>query len=368
MRFALASRGKTVYHIENGQKGRDVSMIEVDISNIWGEISLPELLGMEKTVFDAHMGISEAWMELPDEKELNRMLAVAEEIRESSDLLVVVGGNASRAAFELLRHKDALQVHFLEGSISARERQQLPALLEGKAISVCVESDSGLGDALMMGELKWLMERRYGTDEAHSRIHRDPWGLVTMAAAGLDLGAVIRGMENARQELGLRAYENPAWLYAAARTLLGRKGKTVEVLMGSEPGFEALGRWWQGQFATGEVVPMPVRMTGDMAPAGNQHSFETTLRFSHPEQQLPLGPEVLGVADLARFTGKTPDQVEQEIWDDLLERHTEQGIPVIAVDCGELTEETLGILFWFFRLSGALCRGISGGESAESAE
>ena len=29
-------------------------MMEVDISNIWGEISLPELLGLEREVFDAH--------------------------------------------------------------------------------------------------------------------------------------------------------------------------------------------------------------------------------------------------------------------------------------------------------------------------
>lgn len=29
-------------------------MMEVDISNIWGEISLPDLLGLEREVFDAH--------------------------------------------------------------------------------------------------------------------------------------------------------------------------------------------------------------------------------------------------------------------------------------------------------------------------
>ena len=28
-------------------------MIKVDISNIWGEVSLPDLLGLEKEIFDA---------------------------------------------------------------------------------------------------------------------------------------------------------------------------------------------------------------------------------------------------------------------------------------------------------------------------
>lgn len=35
-------------------------MLEVDISNIWGEISLPDLLGMEKAVFDAHRMVAAA--------------------------------------------------------------------------------------------------------------------------------------------------------------------------------------------------------------------------------------------------------------------------------------------------------------------
>ena len=35
-------------------------MMEVDISNIWGEISLPDLLGLEKNVFDAHRAVAEA--------------------------------------------------------------------------------------------------------------------------------------------------------------------------------------------------------------------------------------------------------------------------------------------------------------------
>ena len=34
-------------------------MINVDISNIWGELSLPDLLNAEKEVFDAHMKLTE---------------------------------------------------------------------------------------------------------------------------------------------------------------------------------------------------------------------------------------------------------------------------------------------------------------------
>ena len=43
-------------------------MMEVDISNIWGEISLPDLLGLEKAVFDAHRMVAAA----PEEYGLTR--------------------------------------------------------------------------------------------------------------------------------------------------------------------------------------------------------------------------------------------------------------------------------------------------------
>lgn len=34
--------------------------MQVDISNIWGEISLPDLLGLEQAIFDAHREVAEA--------------------------------------------------------------------------------------------------------------------------------------------------------------------------------------------------------------------------------------------------------------------------------------------------------------------
>ena len=34
-------------------------MIKVDISNVWGQISLPDLLSLEKEVFDAHNMLTE---------------------------------------------------------------------------------------------------------------------------------------------------------------------------------------------------------------------------------------------------------------------------------------------------------------------
>ena len=59
-------------------------MIKVDISNVWGELSLSDLLSIEAEISAAHMTVSErsgagneflGWMDLPD------MVPTAEHMR-----------------------------------------------------------------------------------------------------------------------------------------------------------------------------------------------------------------------------------------------------------------------------------------------
>ena len=67
-------------------------MIKVDISNVWGQVSLPELLSMEKEVFAAHQTLTEGngagndflgWLDLPvnyDKEEFARVEAAVDEM------------------------------------------------------------------------------------------------------------------------------------------------------------------------------------------------------------------------------------------------------------------------------------------------
>ena len=172
-------------------------MIRVDISNIWGEICLPDLLGMEKEVFDAHMTLSEGtgeghdflgWMDLPvreGTREIRRIQRAATRIREESDVCVVVGIGGSylgpRAAIELLqgpnrnlgRGKGDPQIFFAGNSLSTRHWNELNCLLEGKDFSVIVISKSGTTTepAIVFRGLRWMLERKYGTDGANARIY-----------------------------------------------------------------------------------------------------------------------------------------------------------------------------------------------------
>ena len=57
---------------------------------------------------------------------------------------------------------------------------------------------------------------------------------------------------------------------------------------------------------------------------------------------------------LCYLAGKSLDFVEEQAFQGTMAAHSDGDCPVISIDCGELTAETLGGLFWFFELSCAI--------------
>lgn len=401
-------------------------MIHVDISNIWGELSLSDLLSIEAELSAAHMKLTDrngagselsGWMDLPDRAptaEHMRILAAAHHIRQTSDVLVVVGiGGGSlgpRAAIELLqganrnlrRSKGDPVILYAGNSLSSRAWNELTRLLEGRDFSICVISRSGstIEPAIAFRNLKWMLERRYGTAQAKRRIYAvtdaehgvlrqmadeegwesfvlpadvggrfsvlSPVGLLPMAAAGLDIMALLRGAANAKKTLDLRSFENPLWLYAAVRNLMHRRGKAIELLESFEPGFAMLGRWWQQLFSESEgkegrgLFPVSAELTADlhalgqMIQEGRRNLFETVVRFDPPKQRAVIGQDVWDLDGLNYLAGKGLDFVEEQAFQGTVAAHCDGGCPVIVLDCGPLNEQTLGELFYFFELSCAV--------------
>ena len=165
-------------------------MINVDISNIWGEVSLRDLLAMEQEVSQAHMTLTEdprlsAWVDVPACADISGIWETADKIRSDSDILIVIGlGDAwlsARAVIELLQGKNRNlgkrkgdpQIFFTGDNLSTRDFLELKRLLEGKDFSLCQIAEAG--DAAEPGiafrNFRWLLERKYGTDEAEKRIY-----------------------------------------------------------------------------------------------------------------------------------------------------------------------------------------------------
>ena len=398
-------------------------MIKVDISNVWGEIALPDLLAVEKEVAAAHATLTEktgpgndflGWLDLPVEEpteEMIRIQAAADRIRESSDVFVVIGIGGSylgpRAAIELMqgcnhnmgKGKGNPQIYFAGNGLSTRAWNELQRLLEGKDFSIAIISKSGTTTepAIATRTLRWMLERKYGTDEAKKRIFAitDPvngalrqmateegWetfvippdvggrysvltavGLLPLAVAGLDIKAIMAGACEAKKAYDLRSFENPVWLYAGVRNLLYRRGKAIELLESFEPGFKMMGGWWQQLYGESEgkdgkgIFPVTAEFTADlhslgqMIQQGERNIFETMVRFDAPEQKMVIGGDVKNLDGLNYLEGKTLDFVDEKAFLGTLAAHVDGGVPVITMDMGELDDAKLGEMFYFFELA-----------------
>ncbi len=398
-------------------------MIKVDISNVWGDLALPDLLAVEKEVFAAHQTLTErtgpgndflGWLDLPVEEpteEITRIRAAAQRIREDSDVFVVIGIGGSylgpRAAIELLqgcnhnigKGKGTPQIFFAGNGLSTRAWNELVRLLEGKDFSIAIISKSGTTTepAIATRALRWMLERKYGTDGAKKRTYAitDPckgalrqmaeeegWetfvippnvggrysvltavGLLPMAVAGIDPMDVMAGAVEAKKAYDLRSFENPVWLYAGIRNLLYRKGKVIELFESFEPGFKMLGGWWQQLFGESEgkdgkgIFPVTAEFTADlhslgqMIQQGERNIFETMVRFAPPEKQYVVGSDAKNLDGLNYLAGKTLDFVDEKAYLGTLAAHVDGGVPVITMDVGELNEKKLGELFYFLELS-----------------
>ena len=142
-------------------------MINVDISNIWGEVALPELLAIESEAAAAHEMLLEGtgagsqcreWLDFSSRQqhpEMFRILLAAEQIRKDSDVCVVVGIGGSdlgaRAAIELLqgpshnlgKGKGNPRILFAGNSLSTRHWNEGMQLLKDQDFSVIVISRFG---------------------------------------------------------------------------------------------------------------------------------------------------------------------------------------------------------------------------------
>ena len=396
-------------------------MLNVDISNLWDGLTLQDLLAKEKDVFAAHKLLKDGkgagndflgWLKLPvfeDTDEMRRIKNAARRIRENSEVFVVVGIGGSylgpRAAIELIQGQNhnltgkGPQIFFAGNNLSTRAWQELCALLEDKDFSINIISKSGTTTepAIATRALKWMLERKYGAEKAKERIFvtTDPVkgalrqmateegyetfvippdvggrfsvlsavGLLPMAVAGLDITELMIGAAQARRDMDVFSFENPAWLYAAARNLLYANGKKIELLCCYEPSFKYMAGWWQQLFGESEgkdgkaLFPATAEFTADLhslgqlIQQGERNLFETVVRFAPTRKKTQIEMDWKNLDGLNYLEGKTLDFVEEQAFLGTLAAHTDGGVPVVLVQADEICDRTLGELFFFFELS-----------------
>lgn len=348
------------------------------------------------------------WVHLPrsfDRAELARIKAAAARIRENSKALVVIGIGGSylgaRGVIECLcspcynlKKKETPNIYFVGNSLDADALGGVLELVDGVDFSVNVISKSGTTTepSVAFRFFRQELERRYGEDGARTRIFATTdrargvlktladargWetftvpddvggrysvlsavGLLPIAAAGVDVDALLTGAAKMMDLCVQEGYVNPAWRYAAARYQLYRSGKTLEILACYDPAFHFMTEWWKQLFGESEgkedkgLFPVGVDFTADLhsmgqyIQQGRRLMFETVVSLGESGRSLCV-PE--GEGDGLDFlTGRPVDELRDRAMEATLLAHTEGGVPNLIVRGDGKTPDGLGQLIYFF--------------------
>ncbi len=357
------------------------------------------------------------WIDLPenyDKDEYARIQAAARKIKEDSDVLVVVGIGGSylgaRAVIEALRPlvgpaKDGYpEIWFAGNQISSTYLNNLIRALEGRRFSINVISKSGTTTepAIAFRVLKKLLEDKVGKEEAARRIYATTdkargalkkladkegyecfvvpddiggrysvltaVGLLPIAAAGIDVDALMQGAADMRRLILDNPGNHPAIEYAALRNGLLRQGKQVEILANYEPGLHFVSEWWKQLYGESEgkdgkgIFPASVDLTTDLHSMGqfiqdgNRILMETVIRIAHSSEPVVLGAEAEDLDGLNYLAGRDMDFVNESAMRGTQLAHLDGGVPVSVISLETLNAHSLGALLYFFEFA---C-GISG--------
>jgi len=352
------------------------------------------------------------WTELPRrirETELARILAAGKAIREKGDALVVVGIGGSylgaRAAYELIgRREGGAELLFAGNGLSAATLRDTIEKLGDRDFCVNVVSKSGttLEPALGFRVFRDLLVKKYGEEEANSRIFAttdahtgalkqladengfetyvvpddvggrysvlSAVGLLPLCAAGIDIEKILTVAEETFASLDERSEANPCWQYAAARQALYKSGKAVEILACYEPRFRMMAEWWKQLYGESEgknglgIFPASVEYNADLHSMGQyiqegpRHLMETVVSFA----SLPGGYTVPADAHdgdgLNYLAGHDFNEIAAIARAAVKTAHIEGGVPNLAIEVSDMAETGFAELVCFFELA---C-GISG--------
>ena len=354
------------------------------------------------------------WVNYPrnyDRYEFDRILNAAQRIRDNSEVLLVIGIGGSylgaRAAVELLGHsfhnllpknrRNAPEIYFVGNNISGTYFKQLMEVIEGKSVSACVISKSGTTTepAIAFRFIKTYLEEKYGKAEAAKRLYAitdasrgalkqlataegyesfviaddiggrysvlTPVGLLPIAAAGIDVRSMLEGAKEAREEYNEPdVQKNQCYQYAAVRSILGRKGKAIEVMINYEPSLHFFAEWWKQLFGESEgkdgkgIFPASMDFSTDLHSLGQflqdgtRNMFETIINIEKPKLQVEIINDEENLDGLNFVSGKTMDFVNKKAYQGTMLAHMDGGVPINVLNIPEINEYYFGKMVYFF--------------------
>lgn len=402
--------------------------LSINLKNCTGFVSLEEIMAFAKLSSRHIDTLNEGtgpgndflgWLSLPDDivSQLDRIEKVAKHLRSVSDTTVVIGIGGSylgaRAVLEALSHTFLMatktkhhDIIFAGQNIDEDYLADLTDILENRNYSIIVISKSGTTTepAIAFRILKDHLESKVGklhaseriiavTDEKKGALRTmaetngydtfvipdnvggrysvlTPVGLLPVALAGIDIRKLVKGAKS-MEEITRKNKDtsgNPSLLYAAARNLLLKSGKPVEIMVGFTPKLHYMSEWWKQLFGESEgkdgkgIFPASADMTTDLhslgqyIQEGQRLLFETIISVKAPGRKLTIPKEKEDSDQLNYLAGKRLSEVNQNAEAGTIMAHNDGGVPIIVINVPSLNEHYIGQLIYFFEMA---C-GISG--------
>ena len=365
------------------------------------------------------------WLHLPteyDKDEFARIQAAAKKIQSDSKVLVVIGIGGSylgaRAAIDFLNEyfnnylpdeqRNFPQVLFAGNSIAPAYLNSLIKVIGDRDFSVNVISKSGTTTepAIAFRVFKRMLEEKYGVEGARERIYATTdakrgalktladtegyeefvvpdgvggrfsvltaVGLLPIATAGGDIEQLMAGAAAGEVEYSdADLAKNPAYLYAAYRNVLYRKGYTTELLINYDPTFVQFGEWWKqlqgesegkdgkGIFPANGNFSTDLHSFGQYIQDGRRNLFETLFRVTDPVTDVVI-PEMDADDGLGYLQGKKMSYVNRTASEGTLLAHVDGGVPNMIVELGKQNEFALGQAIYFFEVAVAISGYLNG--------
>lgn len=383
---------------------------EIELSSMEPQVTLAAKMLEEKTAIGSEFL---GWVDLHnnyDKEEFKRVQKAAENIKNNSEILLVIGIGGSylgaRAAIEFLTHtfynnlekekRVTPKIIFVGQNISGTYLTDLLDLLGDKDYSINVISKSGTTTepALAFRVLKNHMEKKYGKEGAKSRIFATtdksrgalkkladeegyesfvipddvggrfsvltPVGLLPIAVAGIDIEELMLGAKDAAKEFSKEFKENDCYKYAAIRNILNRKGKDVELLVNYEPRLHYISEWWKQLFGESEgkdgkgIFPAAVDFSTDLhsmgqyIQEGKRFLFETVIHIENLDKDIVIESEKDDLDGLNYLAGKNFAYVNKKAAEGTILAHVDGGVPNLEISIPKAAPYHLGYLFYFF--------------------
>ncbi len=354
------------------------------------------------------------WVDHPinyDKDEFQRILKVADKIKNSCDAFVVIGIGGSylgaKAAIEILNHsfynnlpkskRKTPEIYFAGQNISGKYLNELIDSLEGKDICVNVISKSGTTTepAIAFRFFKSLLEQKYGKEEAKNRIIATtdakkgalrslaekegyetfiipddiggrysvltPVGLLPMAVTGIDITDMMNGSKKAYEDFSDSNVDNNiCYQYSALRHILRNRGKDIEIYVNYEPSLHYMGEWLKqlygesdgkdnkGLFPASVDFSTDLHSMGQFIQDGSRNLFETVLNVESIDNDMTVQYDDDNLDSLNYLATKKMSYVNNKAFEGTLLAHVDGGTPNIVINIPKLDAYHLGFLFYFF--------------------